>query len=93
MLPPSKTSSSWPPTRLQYATGRPVRRACAATRSRRSSHFPAWYGDAEMLRIRFAPSFASRATGPRRTQMSSQIVIPTRASPTGKIPGSVPRRK
>ena len=93
MLPPSNTSSSCPPTMLQYATGTWFRRAWEATRSRRTRHFPAWYGDEEMLMISPAPSLTSRGTGPPGTQTSSQTVTPTRVPPTVNSSGSVPRWK
>ena len=43
---PSKTSSSCPPTRLQYASAAPASRARRCTRSSRTSSLPRSYGDA-----------------------------------------------
>ena len=53
---PSKTSSSWPPTRLQNAKNELVSRARVTSISSRSSALPTWNGDAD----RFTRSCGAR---------------------------------
>ena len=79
-LRPSKTSSSWPPTRLQKTTDARSSRARVRSISSRVSPLPTWYGEAEMLSTTVAPPRAARLPGPSGSQMSSQIVTPRRAS-------------
>ena len=74
---PSKTSSSWPPTRLQNAKYELVSRARVTSISSRSSALPTWNGEAERLTMSCAPASARSVAGGPGCQTSSQIVIPT----------------
>ena len=81
MLPPSKTSSSWPLIWFTYATAHELSLARSAIIATRSCRRPRWNGDALMLTASVAPALAWAATGPTGLQMSSQIVTPTSAPP------------
>ena len=78
--PPSNTSSSWPPTRLTYATGAPTEAAHSAMTVARKAALPLSKGEA--LSLSAVPESAG--------QMSSQIAMPTRAPSTSITQGAAP---
>ena len=73
---PSKTSSSWPPTRLQNARKELVSRARVTSMSSRSSALPTWNGEAERFTSSCAPASARSVAGGPGCHTSSQIVGP-----------------
>ena len=78
--PPSKTSSSWPPTAFTYAIHAPVWRARSRRIVSRSWFFPRWYGEPLMFTISGTP--ASRENGRPSCQASSHTVMPNSVSRT-----------
>ena len=92
-LPPSNTSSSCPPTRLQKTTAARLSRARWTSISSRSDGLPAWYGEADRLTISCAPASASVLAGGPGSQMSSQIVSPIATPFSSRSAGSVPAWK
>ena len=79
---PSKISSSCPPTMLVKATAHRLSRARWISIRSRSRPLSAWYGEDEAFRISAAPASASSEAGGPGVQMSSQMVRPSRASPS-----------
>ena len=78
---PSKTSSSWPPTRLQNAKKAAVSRARVTSISSRSSALPTWNGEADRFTSSCAPASARSVAGGPGCQTSSQIVEPDERVP------------
>jgi hypothetical protein len=74
---PSKTSSSWPPTMLTYATAAPASAARRRTSGRRTSSLFISYGEPLMLTTSPTPARPATANGPPGCQMSSQTVSAT----------------
>ncbi len=54
--PPSKTSSSWPPTAFTYTIQAPVRRTRSRKTSSRSEILPRWNGEPLMFTIMWMPA-------------------------------------
>ena len=90
---PSKSSSSWPPTRLQNARRRSCRGRASTSISSRASALPTWYGEAEMLTSSSAPASARSVAGGPGCQTSSQMVGPIRTSPSRSSTSFAPGRE
>ena len=73
---PSNTSSSWPPSRLQYTTGRPTSRTRSRTTASRACCLRCSNGEALMTISSSAPCERASCAG-SGSQMSSQISRPT----------------
>ena len=74
--PPSKTSSSCPPTAFTYTIHAPVSRARARQTSRRSAILRRWYGEPLMLGMIAACSRAYSVQGVPGIHASSHTEIP-----------------
>ena len=92
-LPPSKTSSSWPPTVLTKATHTRSSAARVAMRRSRCWPLPAWYGEALMDTTSSAPASAWRVVGPVGYQMSSHTFTAKHVSPTVNTGAALPAWK
>src|SRR5205085_2307513 len=75
MLPPSKTSSSCPPTAFTYTIHAPVSRARSRQISRRSAILCRWYGYALMFGLTPTWSSPYRFHGARELLERVQIVL------------------
>ncbi len=92
--PPSKTSSSWPPTRFTQTTATPASDTRRPITCSRAACLPARNGDPLTFTTSCAPARARSLTGPSGTQASSHTVTPTTAPPISKSGGSsMPGRK
>ena len=86
--PPSKTSSSWPPTAFTYAIHAPVWRARSRRIVSRSWFFPRWYGEPLMFTISGTPAqtrerqaVVPRVLAHREPNSVSRTVTRTASSP------------
>ena len=81
-LPPSNTSSSWPPTAFTYTIQEPVSSARSLQISTRSSALPRWNGDPLMLRMTGVSRRAYSSNGGPGIHASSHTDSPSSASPS-----------
>src|SRR3954452_21304381 len=90
---PSKTSSSWPPTWLQYAIGARASAARRRTSGSRTSSLARSYGEALGETTRSTPACPATPQGPPSTQRSSQTVSATSTPCNRNTGSSVPGTK